>query len=202
VELCLVGHDRQPPGKMYSLAPWSSRTLLGASVCDVAMGAQKVTLSHSEREPSVSLAGIELGGADQVARYLVFLGQHDRDYPLGDRGIGWIRRVIPKCLVEVVDLEKYRVTVGIECTEVVFFVRVVGVAEIVVHSDGLDDPFDGFLAERSDARCNDCEAAKKMLAKLVVERTNLVGLGGGHGGISFCWGYVPIVGLPLAGGMS
>jgi hypothetical protein len=33
-------------------------------------------------------------------------------------------------------------------------------------------------------------AAKQMLAKLVVESANLVGLGGGHDGISFCWGYV------------
>ena len=36
-----------------------------------------------------------------------------------------------------------------------------------------------------------------MLAELVVERTDLVGLGG-HDGISFCWGYVLRVGLPCA----
>jgi len=54
-----------------------------------------------------------------------------------------------------------------------FFMRVVGVAEIVLHRYGLDNPFDSFLAEGSDAGCNDCEAAKQMLAKLVVERTNL-----------------------------
>ena len=87
-------------------------------------------------------------------------------------------------LVVIVDLEKYPVTVSIECAEVMFFVRVVGVAEIVVHSDGLHDALDGFLAERSDAGCDDCEAAVEMLAKLVVESTNLVGLGG-HDGISF-----------------
>jgi hypothetical protein len=37
-----------------------------------------------------------------------------------------------------------------------------------------------------------------MLPELVVERTDLVGLGG-HDGISFCWGYVSMVGLPLTG---
>src|ERR1700730_3096629 len=89
--------------------------------------------------------------------------------------------------------------VGIERTEVVFFVRVVGVAEIVVHCDGLDDALDGFLPERSNARCDDCEAAKQMLAELVVERTDLAGLGSGHDEISFCWGYVSMVGVACAG---
>jgi hypothetical protein len=37
-----------------------------------------------------------------------------------------------------------------------------------------------------------------MLAELVVERTNLVGLGG-HDGFSFVWGYVLMAGLPLTG---
>jgi hypothetical protein len=39
---------------------------------------------------------------------------------------------------------------------------------------------DGLLAERSYAGRDNCDAAKQMLAELVVERTNLVGLGG-HG---------------------
>ena len=56
---------------------------------------------------------------------------------------------------------------------------------------------DGFLAERRNARSDDCDAAKQMLAKLVVESTNLVGFGG-HDGISFYWGYVLRVGLPHA----
>jgi hypothetical protein len=92
--------------------------------------------------------------------------------------------VVREHLVVVVDLEKYPVTVGVECTEVMFFVWVVGVAEIVVHSDGPDDPFDGFLAERRNTRCDDCDAAKQMLAELVVERTNLISLSG-HDRISF-----------------
>jgi hypothetical protein len=77
--------------------------------------------------------------------------------------------VVPQSPVEIIDLEKYPVTVSVECTEVVFFMWVVGVAEVVVHRDGLDNPFDGFLAERSDARCDDCETPIVMLAKLVVE---------------------------------
>ena len=104
--------------------------------------------------------------------------------------------MIPQGFVVVVDLEEYPMTVGIERAEVMFFMRVVGMTEIVVHSDRFDDALDGFLAERRDAGCDDCEAAMEMLAKLVVERTNLVGLGG-HDGISFCWGYVLRVGLPL-----
>ena len=59
--------------------------------------------------------------------------------------------------------------------------RVVGMAEIVVHSDGLDNAFDGFLVERRDGWCDDCEPAEDMLAELVVERTNLLGLAGHDG---------------------
>lgn len=100
-------------------------------------------------------------------------------------------------LVVVIDLKKDLIAACIERTEVMFFMRVVGVAEIVLHRYGLDNPFDSFLAEGSDAGCNDCEAAKQMLAKLVVERTNLFGFGG-HDGISFYWDYVLRVGLPHA----
>lgn len=133
----------------------------------------------------LSLTGFprHLPGSYQFATASVLLSQHDRDHTLGDRGIGWIRRVIRQGLVEIIDLEKYPVTVGIERTEVVFFVRVVGVAEIIVYGDRFDDALDGFLPERRNARCDDCEAAKQMLAKFVVESTNFIGLGG-HDGIS------------------
>ena len=59
--------------------------------------------------------------------------------------------MIHERLVVIVDLEKYPVTVSIECAEVMFFMWVVGVAEIVENSDRLHDALDGFLAERSDA---------------------------------------------------
>src|SRR5262245_49137661 len=80
-------------------------------------------------------------------------------------------------LVVVVDLEKDPVAISIERAEVVFFVGIVGVAEIVVYGNRLDDALDGLLAERGDAGRDHCHAANKMLAKVVVERTNLVGLG-------------------------
>ena len=54
-------------------------------------------------------------------------------------------------LVEIIDLEKDRLAVGFERAEVVFFVRVVGVAEIVIDGDGLDDARDSFGTERGDA---------------------------------------------------
>ena len=42
-------------------------------------------------------------------------------------------------LIKIIDLEKDFVSVGIERTKVVFFVRVIGVAKVVVDLDGLDD---------------------------------------------------------------
>src|SRR6266550_2480969 len=105
-------------------------------------------------------------GAGQCSRTSILLSQHDRQHARDDR--------FSICALDIwlliqVDLEKYLVTIGIERAEVMFFMRVVGVAEIVIDSDGLDDAFDGFLPERSDARCDDCDASKEMLAKLVVE---------------------------------
>jgi hypothetical protein len=57
-----------------------------------------------------------------------------------------------------------------------FFMRVVGVAEIVVHRYGLDDSLHRLLAKRRDPRRYHGYAANKMLAQVIVERTNLFGL--------------------------
>ena len=62
----------------------------------------------------------------------VLFGQHDVDDALGDGRIRRVGRVIGEGLVEVVNFEKYRVAVGLKRAEVVFAIRIVGVAEIVI----------------------------------------------------------------------
>ena len=86
-----------------------------------------------------------------IYRASVFLGQHDGDDPLGDHRVGWVRRVSGEPLVEIIDFEKDQMAIGLKRAKVVFPVWVVGVAKIVVHRDGLDDPGDSFGAERGDA---------------------------------------------------
>ena len=78
----------------------------------------------------------------QCGHFLILLGQHDGDDALGDRRIGGIGRVIRERLVEIIDFEKDGVAVSFERAEVVLAKGVVGVAEIVIDRDGLDDPVD------------------------------------------------------------
>src|ERR1017187_1313064 len=70
-----------------------------------------------------------------VVPYLILVGQHDRDDSFGHRRVGRIRGMISEASIVVVDLEKDRFPFGFERSEVVFFVWIVSVAEIVVHSD-------------------------------------------------------------------
>ena len=67
--------------------------------------------------------------------------------------------------IKIIDLEHDHLTVGFERPEVVFFVRVVGVTEIVKDRDGLDDPFDGFGAKRRHAKGDDSGATAEMLTQ-------------------------------------
>ena len=78
---------------------------------------------------------------------LVFLCQHDRDHALGDGLVCCIWRMVREALIEIIDLEKDHLPIGFERTEVVLFIRIVGVTEIVIHSDRFDDTFDSFCAE-------------------------------------------------------
>jgi len=80
-------------------------------------------------------------------RRLVLFSQRNRDDAFGDRGVGGIGRVVLARLVEGINLEKDFVAIGFERTEVVFFVRIVGVAEIVVDGDRLDDARDSLGAK-------------------------------------------------------
>ncbi len=82
----------------------------------------------------------------------VLLGQHDRDHALGHRGVGWVGGVVGQCPIVIIDFEHDCLAFGIERTEVVFFMRVVGLAEVVKYGDRLDDPVDCFWAERGNAR--------------------------------------------------
>ena len=113
-----------------------------------------------------------------MASRSVLVGQHDRDNSLGHRRVGWIGGMMGEGPIKIVDLEKDRFAFDFERPEIVFFVRVIGVAEVIEHGDRLDNSVDSFLAEGGDARSDDGSAANQMVAQVVVERTNPVGLTG------------------------
>ena len=77
--------------------------------------------------------------------------------------------------IEVIDLEKDRLTFGLERPKIMLFVWVVGVTKIVIDRDGLDDALDSLLAQRSDTRRDDGEAAEQVLTQLIVEGANAFG---------------------------
>jgi hypothetical protein len=72
-------------------------------------------------------------------------------------------------LIEIIDLEKYRVAAGFKRAKVMFFVRVVGVAEIVVDRDSLDDARHGFGSECGNTGRNKGRTGAEVLAKFVIE---------------------------------
>ena len=75
---------------------------------------------------------------------IVSVSQHDRQHTLDER--------VYVCVLDIwlfiqVDLEKDRVTVGFKGAEVVLFVWVVGVTEVVIDGDSLDDARNCFGAQ-------------------------------------------------------
>jgi hypothetical protein len=77
--------------------------------------------------------------------------------------------VVRQGLVEVIDLEKDLLSVGLERPQIMFFVWVIGVAKIVIHRDGFDDALDSLLAKGSDAWRDNGNAAEQVLTQLIVE---------------------------------
>ena len=73
-----------------------------------------------------------------------------------------------KRLIVVVDLKEYHMAVGFECAEVMLFVWIVGVAEIVIDGDGLDDARNGFGTEGRDASSHHCRTLLEVLTQRVV----------------------------------
>jgi hypothetical protein len=71
--------------------------------------------------------------------------------------------VVRQGLVEIIDLEKDRLTFGLERPKIMLFVWVIGVAEVVIHRDSLDDALDSLLAKRSDAWRDDGHTAEQVL---------------------------------------
>jgi hypothetical protein len=61
--------------------------------------------------------------------------------------------------IVVINLEKDCLSLRLECTEVVFFMGIVGATEIVVDGDCLGNAADGVWAEGGDPRRNDDEAS-------------------------------------------
>jgi hypothetical protein len=87
-----------------------------------------------------------------VHRGSVLIGQHDGNDPLGQGRIRWIRRMVGEGPIVVIDLEEDRVALGFERSEVMFFVRIIGVAEVIIRCDCLDNSVDAELARAVAAR--------------------------------------------------
>jgi hypothetical protein len=85
-------------------------------------------------------------------------------------------------LVVVVDLEKDPVAVGVERAEVMFFVRIIGVAKVVIDRDSLDNSVHGFCTKGGDARRHDGNAGGQVSAQLVIQVANAIGTVRSHGG--------------------
>ena len=79
--------------------------------------------------------------------------------------------------IKIIDLEKDRFAFDLERPEVVLFVRVIGVTEVIERGDRLDNSVDSFLAEGCNARSDDGAAANQMVAQVVVKRRESVGSG-------------------------
>jgi hypothetical protein len=56
--------------------------------------------------------------------------------------------VVGQVLVVIIDLEKDRLSVGLERPKIMLFVWVIGVTKIVIHRDGFDDALNSLLAKR------------------------------------------------------
>src|SRR5262245_14733860 len=62
--------------------------------------------------------------------------------------------------------------IGFERAKVVLFVRIVGVAKVVEHGDGLDDASDGFSAESRNTRGHHCHSLGEVLTQFIVQRAD------------------------------
>jgi hypothetical protein len=97
--------------------------------------------------------------------------------------------------IELIDLEKDRLAIGFEGPKVMFLVRIVGVAEIVVDGDCLDDAGNSLGAKGGDAASHHGCAFTEVLTQVVVECANAIGLSrlslsghcGFHGGWPMPW---------------
>jgi len=64
---------------------------------------------------------------------------------------------------KIIDLEKDSFPLDLERSEVMFAVRVVGVAEVIIPSDCLNDPVERFPAKSGDPGGDDGATADQML---------------------------------------
>ena len=108
---------------------------------------------------------------------LVLGGEHDRYDPLSNCRIGGVGGMANERTIVIVDLEKDRLVFCRERTKVMFFVRIVGMAEIIKHSDRLKEAVNGGLTESGDARGDNSHVLGDVLAKAIIEGTNAIGLG-------------------------
>src|SRR5690242_14674887 len=106
----------------------------------------------------------------------VLFGEHDSNDTLGNVGIGCVLGVSRQRRIAIIDFEIDGMTIGFESSEVVLFVRIISMTEIIVHGDSLNDSSDGFGAEGGYAICHDGRSFAKVLSQSIVQRTNLFSL--------------------------
>src|SRR5579862_5231218 len=99
----------------------------------------------------------------------IFFRQHDRQYTCDD----WFSMcALDIWLLIQVDLEKDRVAVGFQRPKVVLSIWIVGVTEVIVDLDRLDDAGDHFTVEGGDAHRYDYTTVAQGVTQRVVERAN------------------------------
>jgi hypothetical protein len=77
-------------------------------------------------------------GRQEDPKKLVFVGSHNGDHPFSNGGVGSIWRMKVEGFIVIVDFEEYLDVVESEAASVVLLVWIIGVTEVVKHSDGLD----------------------------------------------------------------
>jgi hypothetical protein len=70
---------------------------------------------------------------------LVLFRQHDGNHALSNGRVARIGRLMAECFVVVLDLEKYHRSIDFERAKVMLFIGIIGLAEIVIDGDRLDD---------------------------------------------------------------
>ena len=65
--------------------------------------------------------------------------------------------------VVIIDLEKDRVTIGLERSEVMFLMWIVGVAEVIKDLNRVENAGDRFRTEGCNASCDDSSARAEVL---------------------------------------
>ena len=79
-----------------------------------------------------------------------------------------------KVVVVIIDLEEDDLALRFERTKVVFFMWIVGMTEVVIDRDGLDNSVDGSRPQGGHTGCDDGKTSREFLPQLIIEGAYLL----------------------------